>query len=50
MTPHAMLQQAIALLRKVPDFPKPGILFFDLNPVLRDPLVMDYIENAIADY
>ena len=30
-------QQLRALIRDVPDFPKPGILFRDLTPVMRDP-------------
>ena len=27
------------LVRDVPDFPKPGILFRDLTPLMRDPAV-----------
>ena len=30
-------QQLRALVRDVPDFPKPGLLFRDLTPVMRDP-------------
>lgn len=26
-----------ALIREVPDFPKPGILFYDITPLLKDP-------------
>jgi adenine phosphoribosyltransferase len=32
-----MLQRLAALVRDVPDFPKPGILFKDVTPLLRDP-------------
>lgn len=35
-TLHTRLQAAI---RAVPDFPKPGILFRDITPVLEDPLL-----------
>ena len=29
--------RALALIRDIPDFPKPGILFKDITPVLSDP-------------
>ncbi|MES2460430.1 MAG: adenine phosphoribosyltransferase [Armatimonadota bacterium] len=29
--------RALALIRDIPDFPKPGILFKDITPVLADP-------------
>ncbi|HMA78270.1 MAG TPA: adenine phosphoribosyltransferase [Candidatus Paceibacterota bacterium] len=45
-----ILERAASLLRPVPDFPKPGILFFDLNPLLRDMVVMDTIATEIANY
>jgi len=32
-----MLDQLRALIRDVPDFPKPGILFKDITPLLADP-------------
>ena len=35
----ASLDQARALIRDVPDFPQPGILFKDLTPMLGEPLV-----------
>ncbi|MEY4970546.1 MAG: hypothetical protein RLZZ277_777, partial [Actinomycetota bacterium] len=28
------LQQALALIRDIPDFPAPGILFKDITPLL----------------
>ncbi|GIR74975.1 MAG: hypothetical protein CM15mP77_1320 [Synechococcus sp.] len=28
-------------IRSIPDFPKPGILFRDINPLLRNPAAMD---------
>lgn len=39
---HARLTRA---LRDVPNFPKPGILFKDITPVLADPLLM---QDAVA--
>jgi adenine phosphoribosyltransferase len=32
-----MVEQLKRLVRDIPDFPKPGILFKDLTPMLRDP-------------
>lgn len=37
-------------LRDVVDFPKPGILFKDISPVLRDPKSMRYIVTDIAEH
>jgi adenine phosphoribosyltransferase len=38
--------RAQSLLRDVPDFPKPGILFKDITPVLADPqAVMEVIDH-----
>ena len=34
---ESLEQQLRSLVRDVPDFPKPGILFRDLTPVMRDP-------------
>lgn len=36
MTPEMSLAQIQNLIRDVPDFPKPGILFKDITPVLSD--------------
>lgn len=33
----AMIQQLLPLIREIPDFPKPGILFRDITPLLADP-------------
>ncbi|MCX7007299.1 MAG: adenine phosphoribosyltransferase [Kiritimatiellaeota bacterium] len=40
------LKQAI---RDVPDFPKPGILFKDITPVLSDPKLFRVAVNLLAD-
>lgn len=37
-----------AAIRDVPDFPKPGILFKDITPVLEDPLLCADIVSAFA--
>ena len=42
-----------ALIREVPDFPKPGILFYDITTLLRDPdafrAVIDQMAAAVKD-
>jgi len=38
-----------SLLRDVPDFPKPGILFKDITPLLADPKVRTEAVNALLD-
>jgi adenine phosphoribosyltransferase len=37
-----------ARLRDVPDFPKPGILFKDMTPVLADPQLLRRVVDALA--
>ena len=36
-------------IRDVPDFPKPGILFRDITPLLRDAKALDYTLAALAE-
>lgn len=43
--PKAELEQAI---RDIPDFPKPGIVFKDITPVLRDPRLFREAVDLIA--
>jgi adenine phosphoribosyltransferase len=38
-----------AVIRDVPDFPKPGILFKDITPILQDPSLMKAITGNFAD-
>lgn len=38
-----------ALIRDVPDFPLPGILFRDVTPLLRDPGGLRQVVDAFAD-
>jgi adenine phosphoribosyltransferase len=35
-------------IRDIPDFPKPGILFRDITPLLGDPEAMREVENRLA--
>jgi adenine phosphoribosyltransferase len=39
-----------ALIRTVPDFPKPGILFYDITTLLKDKLGMAQLIDAFAAY
>ena len=43
-------EEVAKLLRPVPDFPKPGILFWDIAPVLREPHVMWGITEEFFQY
>jgi adenine phosphoribosyltransferase len=38
------------LLRDVADFPKPGILFKDITPLLANPFARERVVDAIADH
>jgi len=38
-----------ALIRDVPDFPKPGIIFKDITPVLQDPEALAALASRNAD-
>ncbi len=37
------------LIRDIPDFPKPGILFKDITPLLADPAAFARVVDAIAE-
>jgi adenine phosphoribosyltransferase len=39
-----------ALIRDIPDFPKPGIVFKDITPLLLDPHAVDTAVEAIAEW
>src|SRR2546423_11157851 len=43
------LEQARALIRDVPDFPQPGILFKDITPVLGDPKALQAVLDALEE-
>jgi len=47
--PVGLAERVRSALRDVPDFPKPGILFKDITPILSDPaLFADVIEHMAA--
>jgi adenine phosphoribosyltransferase len=37
-------------IRDIPDFPKPGIVFKDITPLLLDPAALDFAVTSIASY
>lgn len=42
--------RAESLVRDVPDFPKPGILFKDIMPVVQDPAALKEVVSELADW
>jgi adenine phosphoribosyltransferase len=38
-----------SLIREVPDFPKPGILFYDITTLLKDPVGLHSAVDALAN-
>ncbi len=44
----SLREEVNARLRDVPDFPKPGILFKDMTPVLADPRLFGRVVDAMA--
>ncbi len=38
------------LIREVPDWPKPGILFYDITTLLKDPAGLRKLVDALADH
>ena len=43
------LDKALSLARSVPDFPQPGVLFWDLTPVLGDADAMSAVVDAMFE-
>ena len=39
-----------SLIREVPDFPKPGILFYDITTLLKNPLGLHAAVDALANH
>lgn len=39
-----------ALIRDIPDFPRPGILFKDITPLMADPDALGAAVSGLADY
>ncbi len=45
---HDLQSKLRKTIRSVPDFPKPGILFRDITPVLQDPLLQTRCVEAVT--
>jgi adenine phosphoribosyltransferase len=45
----ADLSAAFALIRDIPDFPEPGVLFRDIGPLLADASAFRAVVDALAD-
>ena len=43
------ISQSLALIRSIPDFPKPGILFQDISPLLANPEAFAAVISALSD-
>ncbi|MHB0999485.1 MAG: adenine phosphoribosyltransferase [Armatimonadota bacterium] len=41
---------ALDLIRDIPDFPKPGIIFKDITPVLQNPEAFAEVIDGLAEY
>ena len=39
-----------AYVRDIPDFPRPGVMFKDITPLLLDPIALDATVSALAMY
>jgi adenine phosphoribosyltransferase len=39
-----------ALIREIPDFPKPGIVFKDITPLMADATALDFAVHGLAEY
>ncbi|AYL97148.1 adenine phosphoribosyltransferase [Mucilaginibacter celer] len=42
-------EQIKAAIRDIPDFPKPGIVFKDITPILKDPALCEKIVDAFVE-
>ncbi|QGY41152.1 adenine phosphoribosyltransferase [Pseudodesulfovibrio cashew] len=36
-------------IRDIPDYPKPGIMFFDITPILKSPKALQYAVDGLAE-
>lgn len=48
-TAEALSNRLKSIIRDVPDFPKPGIIFKDITPLLADPAAFRELVKAFAD-
>jgi adenine phosphoribosyltransferase len=45
-----LMQNLKKLIREVPDFPKPGILFYDITTLLKDPAGLAGVIDGLKDH
>jgi adenine phosphoribosyltransferase len=38
-----------AVIRKVPDFPKPGVLYYDITSLFMNPVAMEYVSKKMLE-
>lgn len=50
LPPMDIEERIKSLLRDIPDFPRPGIVFKDITPLLANPLVRGEVVHAIVEY
>lgn len=50
MTQGGDVEELKQLIREVPDFPKPGILFYDITTLLKDPVGLHRAVDALANH
>ena len=50
ITESELMMDLSALIRDVEDYPKPGILFRDITPLLANGAAMREVTKAFADY
>ncbi|GAB1416783.1 adenine phosphoribosyltransferase [Paludibacter sp.] len=44
------IEQVIASIRNVPDFPKPGIMFKDITTAMKDPEILRFIVDEMYEH
>src|SRR5256885_14702371 len=49
-TKHMDCDHLKKLIREIPDFPKPGILFYDITTLLKDKTGLATLIDALAEY
>jgi adenine phosphoribosyltransferase len=49
-TPALQLDDLKALIREVPDFPKPGILFYDITTLLKDARGLESVIDRLKEH
>jgi adenine phosphoribosyltransferase len=50
VTTESLASTVAGLLRDVPDFPQPGVLFKDISPLLADGPAFDAVVHALASF